>query len=191
VIAGVLPASAIVEQDGCGHLFTPRSLRVFPSAISVPVTTGAVIGTTSSEENWYWWPRRDEFATLLSEVGRLLGEHTPPWVIHRRSGLHPWLWPNVDYDIADLRDGDAKFALLITVAVSIELDEMDWPSAGGTRRWPMSAELSNARESGDVSLVVDGLISSLSKDQAELMRAWCRSDVSFTRVREGETPAQD
>jgi hypothetical protein len=191
VMAGVLPASAIVEQDGCGQLFAPRSLRIFPGSISVPVTTGAVIGVTSGEENWYWWPRRDECATLLSEVGRLLGEHTPPWLIHKRSGLHPWLWPNVDYDIADLRDGDAKFALLVTAAVSIELDQMDWPSPGGTRQWPLRAELSNARESGAASLVVDGLISSLSKNHAELMRAWCRSDVNFTRVHEGQIPRQD
>jgi hypothetical protein len=191
VIAGTLPASAIVEQDGCSHLFAPRNLRIFPNAISVPVTTGAIMGTTSSEDNWYWWPRRDEFATLLAEVGRLLEEDDPPWVARRRGGLHPLLWQNAAFDIADLRNGDARFALLAILAVMIELDEIDWPAAGAARRWPVSAELSNARESGDVSVIVDGLISSLGKAQAELMRSWCQSDVSFTRVRDEEAPTQN
>jgi len=188
VLAGKLPALAIVERDGCDRLFTPRTLRIFPNAIGVPVTMGAIIGATCSEENWYWWPRRDEFVAILSEVGRLLDEYAPPWVTHRQRGFHPWMWPGAEYDVMDLTDGDAMFALLATTAVSLELAENEeWPP-GGVKRWLVGDELRNARESGEVGLVVDGMISSLGKTQAELIRSWCRSHVSFVTAPREESP---
>jgi hypothetical protein len=181
VIAGLEPASALVNGDSCEQLFAARELRVFRSTFSIPVAPAYVLGAMSTEDRWYWWPQRDHFVAILSEVGKLLGECPPPWIRDGQPGF-PWLSPDLALDLGLLTESNARFALLATVSLSIELEEhggAPWPLSESDTHPPLRDSLESARSSREVSTSVEALTLGLDEDQSALLQAWCRGEVDL------------
>ncbi len=182
-ISGQLPISALVDAGDEGLLFRPRYLRIFRNAVGVPVAVAAVFGATSTEDRWYWWPRHDQSTTILAEIGRVLAEVSPPWIVEPRLGMYSWLSRNVTLDIEQILDATARFALLAIVAVAIDLENANtWPSEAPANTESLSELLSMAHAGRTVTEAIEAVLGNLEPAHADLLRAWCRGDVEFAVV---------